>query len=101
VVGDVPPSITLSAPAQDATVAAGPSTLTWNDQVDSSWYRVAIINPRGGSVDEAWHDGAEICEGGVCSLTVDLVPGAYLVRIAGWNPAGLGPAGSTTFTVTP
>jgi hypothetical protein len=101
IAGNLPAAVTLGAPAEGAVIPAGSMALQWAAAVDTLWYRVTILNPRGGVVGEAWHDGAEICAAGICSLPVELVPGPYQVRIAGWNPAGIGPIGVTGFTVTP
>jgi hypothetical protein len=99
---DPPGAVTLTSPSPASPVTAGANrALIWNDDVNTLWYRVVVLSPRAGVVGEQWVEGAAICENGECSLSVDLVPGNYEVRIAGWGPANVvSEFTSSTFTVT-
>jgi len=98
---DPPGMVTLTSPSPAAPVTAGADrALVWQDDVNTLWYRVVVLSPRAGVTSEQWVEGATICENGECSLSVDLAPGNYEVRLSGWGPANMvSDFTSSTFTV--
>ncbi len=72
----------------------GQPTLTWPDDVHSSWYEVYVGYSDGSNIryQKWYHNTADLCDSAVCQLTPDIIlPNAnYDAAVRGWGPAGLG-----------
>ena len=97
--GAVADGIMLSSPV--GSVVEGPSELTFNDNPNTYWYRIYVVNAAAGVTFAQWVQDVDICGNGVCSIAADLVPGDYQVWIRGYGPSNqVGPFTASTFTVT-
>jgi len=91
--------IVLSSPM--GSVVEGPSELTFNDNPNTYWYRIYVVNAAAGVTFAQWVQDVDICDDGVCSIDADLVPGDYQVWIRGYGPSNeIGPFTASSFTVT-
>jgi hypothetical protein len=64
---------------------------TWNVVDGATWYQLYVSGPSGNVIDQ-WYQSADVCSGGICSVTPDvtLAGGAYTWWLRAWNPAGFG-----------
>ncbi len=84
-------SVTMPTPGTLTGGAYADGTLTWQDEPNTLWYNV-WVGPAdySGTSYLMWHDSADICSEGTCSLNIGTLPaGDYQFWLQGWNPVGL------------
>ncbi|MDZ4771410.1 MAG: alpha-amylase family glycosyl hydrolase [Chloroflexota bacterium] len=104
--------LTFSVPAAPAvptaiaptgTLAAAPTMFSWNAVESAAWYYLWIGNTNGSHVLDQWYAAADVCVGGICSVTVSaaMIGGVYDWFLQSFNALGGYSAWSapTRFTV--
>ncbi|GAB4511749.1 MAG: hypothetical protein OHK0046_10280 [Anaerolineae bacterium] len=84
-------TLNLPLPEKVTGSASSNGVVTWNADPNALWYHI-WVGPADYSATSylQWHNGAEVCAGSACSVTVNgLSAGDYEFWAQTWNPAGV------------
>jgi len=88
-------TVTMSSPADGATVTQSPSTISWERDANVHWYRVWFgpVDYSQGAVYAGWVDATDpqFCDATTCTIDVDenaITAGEYHVYFQVWGPNG-------------
>lgn len=80
-------------PADEGTISAGATTLSWSNDTNASYYSVYLAGPNG-VVRNTWYSSGDICSGSTCSVSgLNLTAGEYIWWMVAWGPAGFSTGG--------
>ncbi len=97
---DIPPSkVTHTSPS--GQLATSTSIFTWVADPASTWYRLWVGYPGDIKIYDQWHDAANICSDGNCTVTTgtEFNVGNYEWYVKSWNDYGTVWSNGMSFSV--
>lgn len=83
-----PSKVTHISPS--GTIQDSTPTFTWNESDFTDWYKLWIGYPNSAKLIASWHDAANICVDGICTVTIqtELIDDDYEWYVKSWSEDG-------------